>query len=463
MTKLHLLSVASALCAGLSAQISMTHLAEIDVSNALSGIGNNPAAVAWNGVDLFVAGFNGLGAVAPVAINKLPAALSVGPTWGTPFGGQLVTPSQRGYINLDIDAPTGYLVAGYDAGSAVPDGITCWDANSTLLWSKNARGSSGVAFDPGFPNGNPLFGYGVGWAGFGQPGRALQDLAGADVWTLATGMGIQVAGQGSNFRDLDFDPRTGDVYLRSSNNLFRAVRTGDNSCTTTVLVDTVDASGINLQNVCFVDHQNGEFVLWNDRPNGSTTQLWSTVIQAIRADGTPQTIDWGTFAPAASAGAYDFSFDRASGTLAIADYYLRKVHIFQVTGNPTWTYGQGCPGQGAFVPTLNGSGTINGVNGGSVVYSLANAAPLSVAFFAFGFGQTQVPYGNGCDILITPVLLTLGPVLTGPGAAGSGTGQVTVTLPGGYPGLGLTAQGVVLEGGSAASIVFSNGVQLIIP
>ena len=58
MTKLHLLSVASALCAGLSAQISMTHLVEIDVSNALSGIRNNPAAVPCNGVDLLVARVN---------------------------------------------------------------------------------------------------------------------------------------------------------------------------------------------------------------------------------------------------------------------------------------------------------------------------------------------------------------------------------------------------------------------
>lgn len=457
------LALAGALCTSLSAQITMTHLAEIDCSNALTGIGNNPAAVAWNGTDLYVAGFNGLGTVQQVGINVLPAALSAGPSWGVPFGLQATTPSQRGYINLDFDGPTGYLVAGYDPGSAVADGITLWDSFGTQQWAKNARGSSGVAFDPGFPGGNPLLGYGIGWANFGQPGRALQDTSGADVWSLTTGMGIQVTGQGTNFRDMDFDARTGDIYLRSSNNVLRGARTGDNACVMTTLVDTPEASGINLQNVCFVDHQEGEFLLWNDRQSGSTTQLWQQVIQAVRADGTPETIDWGSFSPAASAGAYDFSFDRQTGTLAIADYYLRKVQIFLVTSNPTWKYGQGCPGQGAFVPQLAGTGTVTGLAGGSISYNLSEAAPLSLAFFAFGFGQTTLPFGNGCDILVAPILLTLGPVITGPGGAGSGLGSVLVTLPPGYPGLSLTAQAVVLESGPTSAIVFSNGVQLLIP
>jgi hypothetical protein len=463
MIQLQVLVASCALCAGLSAQIIMTQIAEIDVSNAITGIGNNPSAVAWNGTDLYVAGFNGLGTTQQVAINVLPAALSVGPVWGVPFGVQSATPSQRGYINLDFDVPTGWIVAGYDAGAAVPEGITCWDSFGTQLWAKNARGSSGVAFDPGYPGGNPLLGYGIGWANFGQPGRALQDTLGGDVWTLATGMDITVGGQGTNFRDMDFDSRTGNVYLRASNNVFRAVRTGDNTCVTTLLVDTPEAGGINLQNICYVDHQNGEFILWNDRQSGSTTQLWQQVIQAVRADGTPETIDWGTFAPAASAGAYDFSFDRQTGTLAVVDYYLRKVEIFLVTPNPTWKYGQGCPGQGAFVPELHGSGTMSGVTGGSVVYDLTNAAPLSIAVFLFGFDQAALPFGNGCDILVTPLLATLGPVITGPGAAGSGVGSVTMTLPGGYPGLGITAQVVELESSLTSAIVFSNGVQLIIP
>jgi hypothetical protein len=454
----------SALCAGLSAQITMTHLAEIDVSGVLSGIGNNPSAVAWNGTDVYVAGYNGLGTVQQVAINKLTAALSPSAAWGQPFGAEPTTPSQRGYINLDFDPPTGFLVSGYDSGAASPQGIACWDANGLLLWAKNARGSSGAGFDPGFPGGNPLLGYGIGWANFGQPGRALQDTSGNDVWTLQTGMGITVAGQGANFRDMDFDQRTGDIYLRASNNVFRGVRTGDNACTTTLLVDTPEAGATNMQNLCFVDHQGGEFVLWNDRQSGATTQIWSQVIQAVRVDGTPETIDWGSWSPPASAGAYDFSFDRSTGTLAISDFYLRKVQIFLVSVGPAWAYGQGCPGQGSLVPALRGSGTINGTAGGTITYDLSNAAPLSIAFVAFGFDRTVQPLGNGCDILLSPVLpFYLGPSVTGPGAPGSGTASFGFSLPAGYPGLRITAQGVVLENGSAGSIVLSNGVMLQIP
>ena len=101
---------------------------------------------------------------------------------------------------------------------------------------------------------------------------------------------------------------------------------------------------------------------------------------------------------------------------------------------------------------------------GSITYDLTNVAPLSVAFFAFGFGRTVQPFGNGCDILLAPVLpFYLGPVITGPGAAGSGFGQATITLPAGYSGLNITTQGVVLENGNAATIVLSNGVVLVIP
>lgn len=463
MKHLALLPV-GALCASLSAQITMTHLGTIDVSNVYSSIGNNPSAVAWNGTDLFVAGYNGLGTAQTVAINKLSGALTTGATWGTPFGVQPATPSQRGYINLDFDPLTGWLSSAYDPGTVHPQGIVLWDSAGNQLWAKSARGSSGVAFDPGFPSGNPLLGYGIAWAGFGQPGRALQDTAGADVWTLANGMGIQVAGQGTNFRDLDFDPQTGDVYLRASDNVFRAVRTGDNTCVTSTLVDTPEAAAINLQNVCFVDHLDGAFVLWNDRQSGLTTQSWSIVIQAVRPNGTQETIDWGTFAPAAGAGAYDFAFDRATGTLAIADYYLRKVEIFAVTESPISRYGQGCAGQGALVPTLQGTGAVTGAAGGTITYDLGNTAPLSLVFVAFGFGRTQLPFGNGCDILIDPILsFYLGPSVTGPGLPGSGTAAFPLTLPAGYPGLSITAQGVVLENANAASIVLSNGVQLVIP
>ncbi len=469
MPKLLLLPLCgAAAAASLSAQVTLTHLGQIDVANAVSGVGNNIAAVAWNGVDLYVAGYNGSTTAQNVALNKLAGALSLAPVWGVPFGVQTAVPAQRGYINLDLDPATGQLRAGFDPGAANPQGITAWDGNGNLLWSKNARGSSGVAFDPGFPGGSPALGRGTGWAGFGQPGRALQDDAtGADVWTLANGMDIRVIGESTFFRDMDFDPATGDVYVRAGNELYKGTRTGDNTCVTTHLVDlpsSATINNINLQNVCFVDAPTGSVVLFNDRNFGGPGQVWQTVIQAVRPDGTRDTIDWGTFAPATGAGAYDFSFDRATSTLAILDYWTRKVEMFAVAVNPTYAYGQGCSGTSTFAPQLRGSGAISGAAGGTIVYDLTSMPPLSLALLAFGFDDTQIPLTPGCDILVDPILpFYLGPFVTGPGALGSGAATAQLTLPAGWPGLNITAQGVVLEGGNGSALIVSNGVRLIIP
>lgn len=449
--------------APLSAQVAFTLIAEIDVANAVSGIGNNVAAVAWNGTDLFVAGFNGSTASQAVAINKLSAALT-NPSWGTPFGGQPTTPSNRGYLNLAIDAANGRLVAGYDNGGSDPNGLTCWDLQGNPLWSKNMRGGAGLGFDPGRPGGNPAVGRGVAWGAFGQPGRALQNAAtGADIWTTANGMNVLVAGSGTFLRDWDFDPATGDIYIRSSNDVFVGRRTGDNVTVTSVLFDLVDANLVNQQNICFLSTPTGSVVLCNDRATSAGNQAFANVIRAVRTTGVEQVIDWGTFVPNTGAAAYDFSYDRATNTLAISDYFLRKVYLFQVNVQAWHAYGSGCPGQGNFTPQLSGGGSVSS-SGGTLVYQLSNAAPLSPAFFAFGFSPTSSPLGNGCNVLIDPVMpFYLGPIVTGPGGPGSGTGAVNFNLPGGYSGSTLTTQAVVLENANPAFLVLSNGVFVLLP
>ncbi|HEX5054537.1 MAG TPA: hypothetical protein VFZ65_22355 [Planctomycetota bacterium] len=455
--------VAAAIAAGLPAQVTMTHLLEIDVADAQSGIGDAVSAVAWTGTDLYVAGYNASTAARAVAINRLASALGPAPAWGTPFGVQSSVPPQRGYINLDWNGATQQLAAGFDPGSPVPDGLTVRDANGALLWQRAGRGSSGVAFDPGFPGGNPALGAGTAWARFGASGRALQDALGNDVWDFATGMGLNVAGQGSFLRDLGFDPLTGDVYVRSSNNVFRGRRTGDNTCAMTLLVDAVDADTINLQNVCFVRTSGGTVVLWNDRWAGASGQDWADVIQAVRPDGSPNAIVWGSFAAPASVGAYDFSFDPGTGTLAIADFGNRKVHIFVVGVAPYYAYGLGCPGQGNYFPELSAAGALVPGLGGNLTYVLRQIAPLSLALVGLGLGTQSLPFGNGCTLLVDQIQVLLGPIVTGPGGAGSGMGGLPVTVPAGFPGFFIAAQGVVLENGSVAPLVWSNGVALIVP
>ncbi len=440
------------------AQVQMQHLATIDTTPL--PIGTNPSAVAWNGTDLFVAGYNGNTVAGPVAIVPVFNALTT-PTVGAAFGIESGTPSQRGYTGLDVQGAQ--LAAAYDNGGSNPNGITCWDLLGTPQWSKVGRGSSGVGFDPGHPTGNPAFGAGVGWTTFGSGRRLLQDRTnGADIWNTANGMVLGTA-QTTFWRDMDYDAATGDIWLRTANNVVAGRRTGDNAVTMRVVVDVPDVTTVNQQNLALVDALGGKVVIYNDRSNGGIGQLFTERVLAVRPDGNPDVIDWGTFVAANGVGAYDFSWDQASQTLAISDFGNRKVYVFAVVVPSTYPYGQGCAGQNALVPRLAATGSAT-PGSGVVVYQIDNAAPFSVAFLAFGFGQTSFPLGNGCNILIDPLLpVYLGPWFTGTGGAGSGTATGSLPIPAGVSGAIVSTQGVVLENADPSVIILSNGVQLIVP
>ena len=139
-----------------SQAVTLQEVARFDVAASADGggtsyIGNNPSAVAWNGRQLFIAGFNSSGGSADTAIIEITNALSTGvnvAAFGTPFGA-LATPNLRGYSGLDIEGTV--LAAAYDDGGSDPNGIQAFDASAgTQNWARSARGGSGVAFDPGF-------------------------------------------------------------------------------------------------------------------------------------------------------------------------------------------------------------------------------------------------------------------------------------------------------------------------
>lgn len=76
----------------LAAQVSLAHIGTIDVSitsNAANSefIGSHPSAVAWDGTDLWLAGFNNSGSMGDVAIIKIANAFAA-PSYGVPFGQQ---------------------------------------------------------------------------------------------------------------------------------------------------------------------------------------------------------------------------------------------------------------------------------------------------------------------------------------------------------------------------------------
>lgn len=451
-----------ALAALASAQVSLTHVTTVDVTSTSTAtnpeyIGSNPTAVAWNGTDLFLGGFNATGAVGVAALVKISNALTA-PTPGTAFGVVATTPNIRGYTGLDISGGT--LAAAYDPGVVAPEGITAWDLAGNSLWLKSGRGGSGVGIDPGFGGVD----FGVGWTTFGSGRRALQNqVTGADIYTAANGMIFNpTPSPGTTWRDMDFDPILGDIWLRMGNKVIAANRTGGNALTNQrVVVDAQLATGIIAQNLAFVRQPMGEVVFWNFRVVTTAGQLFTDSVRCARAsDGADLTISWGAFTAPSGIGAYDFSYDEASRTLAISDFANRAVYIFKVTIHGY--HGAGCPGTGGIVPTLTETGDAGA--GGTLVYTLGNTAPLSLGLFAFGDNTTSLPlpFPYFCNLLITPVTLITGLFVTPPGVPGSGSGAISLGIPSGVGGLSLTAQGFVLENGDVNQLVASNGTQIIL-
>ncbi len=328
--------------------VVLNEIARVDVSaefNSTTANGSNPAAVAWDGTNLFVAGFNNSGVDGSVGIVRYDNALTsavVGPQFAQLAG----TPNARGYSGLDISG--GSLAAAYDDGGADANGLQAFDLAGSQNWAKNIRGGSGVAFDPGFasPVEGGTDGSGVAWTTFGSGRRALQNTPdGADIYTTGNGMIITPDFQGSFWRDMDFDDQ-GNLVARRSNDLTKLTRTGANSGTTGFIVDN-DENGplVNGQNVAFmygIDADSDSWVLWNDRASAGTGQAATDVLKVSRFDGTAGTLAinlLGARGPGGGGlpdgnGYYDFSWDADSDQLALLDFSSRTVHIFSVVPEP---------------------------------------------------------------------------------------------------------------------------------
>lgn len=324
--------IGAALIAGLaasaSAQIQMTEVQRIDLfalnnDQSSTFIGTNVSAIAWNGTDLFAAGFNGAAASGTGVARYSGGAFSVM---------QFIsgTPGARGFSGLDIQGDR--LAAAYDDGATDAQGLQVFDLNTdSVLWSKSIRGGSGVGFDPGFGGADA----GVAWTTFGSGRRALQDAAtGADIYTTANGMIITPDFEGSFWRDMDF-AANGNMVARRSNDVVFLNRTGGNSGSASLLVENNENGPfINGQNVAYVDNSAyGDFVIWNDRTSAGLGQSAMDVLKVTALDGTELTLSLDLIGGGSLAdgnGYYDFSWDAASGTLAVLDFNNRMVHIFAV-------------------------------------------------------------------------------------------------------------------------------------
>lgn len=315
-------------------------------------IGTNPLGVAWNGSKLYLAGFDNFGSsLLPVGLIEVLNATRTGEVALTDADfsdafGQKFQPSGRGYTGIELSGDS--LAAAYGAGSATPDGIQVFNtSDNSLRWDigganpgTTARGGSGVAFDPGF-NGDPALGGGVAWTTFGSGRRALQDPeTGVTEYDLTTGFQwIADETPPDNFaRDMAFDPETGDVYVRRSNDIDVAIRTGENATTGRVtLIDGADGPFVLGHKIEFLNNtSDGDLLIYNDRPASGSPPAFVDAVKVIDTAGNPQAATYNLLGGLTgadigdSAAIYDFDYDEASNTLAILDFQNRNVFIFEV-------------------------------------------------------------------------------------------------------------------------------------
>ena len=334
-------------------------------------IGSNPIGVGWNGSKLYVAGFNGSGSTVNTGIVEITNASNVTnlsavgfltPTYSSVFG-SLSSPTTRGYTGLSMQG--NQLAASADLGSNSPSGIQVFNASTnTLSWNLSAsgtntgnigttRGYAGPDFDPGYL-GISGSGSGAAWVTQGQGRRFLNNAAtGASIYTTTAGvpagaeqgMIINLNPVSTNWRDIAFDPATGDLYTRVNNDVSRTNRTGANTninpLTSTagqsgVIVNLTDANnvGTNLAYMSSISPSTvngftGDLLVYNDRAVTGAGQAWTSVVQFVTTSGSSITPNY-TFlsAPLTSTGAYDFEWDSATQTLAVLDFSNRTVSVF---------------------------------------------------------------------------------------------------------------------------------------
>jgi hypothetical protein len=362
-------------------------------------IGNNPLAIAWNGSKLYLSGMDNSGLLEAGLIEVLnPTQTGIVPTLTaadfSPRFGQLFTDTaSRGYIGLELKGNR--LAAAFDAGSARPESIQLFDTtNNTKVWDlsaagiTNLRGGAGVNFDPGF-NGAPG-GQGVSFSAFSSGRRGLlNESNGSVVYGLAAPdtLGMQwltdppVPG-GNIARDMAFDPVTGDIYVRRSNDIDKAVRSGDNatSTRTTIVNDPTSGSAPDNklgQKIEFLgDTSEGDLLIYNDSNTSALTQTFSNVVKVVDTNGAAKTATFNLIGGltgadiANGAGIYDFDYDPSTNTLAIADFTNRNVHIFTV-GSPVTAFNPG---------DFSGDGRVDG-------------ADLSLLLANWGAAVPPVPSG----------------------------------------------------------------------
>ena len=326
------------------AQVRLSLLTSVDTSATASSanasyIGNNASAVAWDGVNAYLGGYTAsTGNVGLVQISNVLTTASIGNAFG-----QVSAPGSRGITGLAVS--NGTLAASLDTGGGSGDSVRAFNtSDNSLRWrigtsagDSSRRGIAGISFDPGFNGSSPSAGN-IAFLTVGSGRRALLDVnTGAFIYTFANGMVINENPVSTTWRDSAFDPTTGDLYTRESNRLTKATRSGDNNSPAVnggqsqVLTAFSGVNGsVDNDNLAFLNTGFGNFLIANDRNAPAASPSFFDRVKILDTNGVVQTVDYGTFNPNNGIGAYDFSFDALTSTLAVSDFSNRRLYVFQV-------------------------------------------------------------------------------------------------------------------------------------
>ncbi|MEI6506269.1 MAG: hypothetical protein WCO90_10390, partial [Planctomycetota bacterium] len=467
-------------------------------------IGNNPSAVAWNGSRLFVAGINNgavptasgtfSGIVEVLNTNTTGIVASTSVQYGTRFG-FLSTPNQRGYSGLAMQGTR--VFAAFDTGSVQANALRGYDVSASgsanLLWSGSGRGGAGVAIDPGYVvSGSNQGGSGGGWGTFGDgvagssTRRAVNDpTTGASIYGFNSGTSAPVApgfiwNTGGTPRDLAFDPDTGDLYGRSSDAVWKAVRTGSNSAgTPSAIFDAGDATVALGQNIAFMSNTTagGDLLAFNLR-DGFSGGTFQDYVRLSDTSGAVQSTTWnflGGTSPTSVTGFYDFAYDITSQTLAVVDASNLRVSIFgfgapapdtQLTwaadgvnsgGTGTWdtssTTWIGAYGPSAWQPQANA--LFSGTSGGTVTVAAGGVSVgRGLSFSANGYTVA----GNA--ISLTGTTASTNNLFVGTGLSATVNSNLAATS-----GLSKSGAGTLVVGGtiSGGTVFVNNGTLTAAP
>jgi PEP-CTERM motif len=352
----------AALATVASAQVQLQEVGRVAITSG-GTFGSNTSAVAWNGTDLYVSGFSAGGGT--TSIQRVSNALTT-PTVSS-FG-SLATIAGRGYTGLAISntAGGGTLVASWDNGSNSGNSLQTFnlDATNTLRWNAGSpgslgttnRGFAGPGIDPGFVSGGGAGGVAFAVQGSGTE-RLMNVATGAAAgssgfiagnWAAANAPSPLPTGGNTAYRDLTFDPATGDVYTRTNNGVQRGARTanyqfdGNSGALPWLWAPTATGNNVST-NIGFMNtNLFGNVLVFNDRSTTGGGQSFFAKNIITTTTGAVQTVSWlapdgvSTFVPVNTGNAgYDYSFDSATQTLAVSDFNNNTVYIFQVVPAPS--------------------------------------------------------------------------------------------------------------------------------